>query len=66
MDMNASTAASIVEEQVFNVCCLSMNSDSILLWDANEVCDVDSSFNLSVRTLDAAVQQVYLCLPAII
>lgn len=43
-----------------------MNSDSILLRDVVDVCDEHSSFNLSVRTLNAAIHQVHLRLPSII
>lgn len=43
-----------------------MNSDSVLLRDVVEVCDENSSFNLSVRTLNAAIHQIHLRLPSII
>lgn len=49
-----------------NVRYLSMNSDSVLLRDVVEVCDENSSFNLSVRTLNAAIHQIHLRLPSII
>ena len=43
-----------------------MNSDSILLRDAVEVCDQDPSLDLPVRTLNTAVQQIDQSHPSVV